>query len=136
MGHDLSEESATKLVQGMIPDADKVEPIANTSQLLRMREVVDNTLMPEAEAKRVVRAVKAIKKELYDQHGIVEADRMAVQLGKTARTLGLFNGREVRTDDVNTAIRLVLGARIGALVAGDSFDALRKMTDSVLAQSS
>lgn len=136
MGGDLQDSNAENLVQGNKLNPSKMEAIISQPELKRLQQAPNNLLLPEDQAKRVVRLVQTAKLELLDNYGIKEENRIFGQVGKNAKIHAMFRGRKATAEDVETALRFTIAARIGALVAKKDLVAeLNKFHQSVLSKS-
>lgn len=133
MGHDVTEDQELLLLQGILPvhTYGPIEAVSTLAAVDAIRATVDKVMIPKTEAVKLHRMVKAAKVVLKDEFNHSEENRIFLQAGKVAKIVGLFNNRAANDEDTRTAMRLLMGSRIGALVARNPYVVLTQSLDTI-----
>jgi len=116
MGNDLSDTSKDLLQDGILPDPTKVNPVFSIPQLAIMRQTIDRMHLPTKNKDSRRRKLETVERTLNRElNGLSEKGRLYLQVGRTAKTLALFDGTGMVSDShFDNAIYFAMGSRVGA----------------------
>jgi len=135
VGYESTREEIKDMFGSKEPNPKEIKPVTNTSQMHLLKAVADELMISDSMKETGAEVTLRIVKNLRVIHDIGESPkRIAGQLSLNTKILSMFAGESANKKHLNKAAKLLLAARIGALVrSSEPLSDLDKIYEEVAA---
>jgi MoxR-like ATPase len=117
VGYECTREEMEDMFGGKEPNPKEINPVTTTSQMHLLKAVADELMISDSMKEMGAEVALRITKNLRDFHEIGESPKRIIgQLRLNTKILSMFAGETANKKHLNKAAKLLLAARIGALV--------------------